>query len=101
MGECKETREAHLIVVKREVESKDLVRAQILVEENFLEAFDDVIPKDLPIELPPMCNIQHHIDMILDPSLSNVPHYMMSSKEHKILREKVEGLLRKGIFKLA
>ena len=89
------------MVVKREVESKDLARAQILVEENFLEAFDNVIPKDLPIKLSPMCNIQHHIDMILDASLSNVPHYMMSSKENKILREKGEGLLRKGIFRLA
>ena len=32
MGECKETREVHLMVVKGGVESKDLVRAQILVE---------------------------------------------------------------------
>ena len=32
MGECKETRELHLMVVKGEVESRDLVGAQILME---------------------------------------------------------------------
>ena len=44
MGECKETREVHLMVVKGEVESKDLVKAQIPVEvKTLLEEFDDVI----------------------------------------------------------
>ena len=32
MGYCKETREVHLMVVKGEVESRNLVGAQILVE---------------------------------------------------------------------
>ena len=32
MGEYKETREVHLMVVKGEVESRDLVEAQILME---------------------------------------------------------------------
>ena len=32
MGECKETQEVHLMVVQGEVESRDLVGAQILVE---------------------------------------------------------------------
>ena len=57
--------------------------------------FDNVIPEDLLIESPPMHNIQHHIDLILGTSLPNVPHYKMSSKDNKILREKVEELLSK------
>ena len=32
MGKCKETREMHLMVVKGEVESRDLVETQIPVE---------------------------------------------------------------------
>ena len=32
MGKCKETREVHLMVVKGEVESRDLVETQIQVK---------------------------------------------------------------------
>ena len=86
MGECKETREVQLMVVKGEVESTYLVGDQISVKvQTLLEEFDDVIP-----------NIQHHIDLISSASLPNVPRYRMSSKENKILREKVEELLIKG-----
>ena len=97
MGECKETREVHLMVLNGEVENRDLVGAQIPVELQTLpKKFDDVIPDNLPTELPPMCNIQHHRDLIPSVSLPNVLHYRMSFKENKILREKIEELLSKG-----
>ena len=43
-----------------------------------------MIHEDLLAKLPPICNIQYHVDMIPDASLLNVPRYRMSSKENKI-----------------
>ena len=71
--------------------TQTLVRVQTLLNE-----FDNVIPEDRQTELPPMRNIQHHIDPIPSAYLPKVPYYRMSYKENKILKDNVKELLSKG-----
>ena len=63
---------------------------------NLLDDFVDMVPDELPNELPPLRDIQHDIDLVPGSQLPNLPHYRMNPKERDELNRQVEGLLEIG-----
>ncbi|KAI4313094.1 hypothetical protein MLD38_037866 [Melastoma candidum] len=59
-------------------------------------SFDDVFPKEMPAELPPIRGIEHQIDFIPGAPIPNRPAYRYSPQEAKELQKQVDELLSKG-----
>ena len=74
-----------LFVVRQEVKQDDGVIPKELVA--ILDRFQDIIPFEMPNQLPPMRDVQLAIDLIPGSSLPNLPHYRMSPTKNEELNQ--------------
>lgn len=96
MKEVKENGDIFALVIKREAPGSTDFLSQI---QPILDAFAALVPDEPQDSLPPMKDVQHHINLMPGVGLPNLPHYKMSAKEHGILQVQVDDLLKKGFIK--
>jgi len=68
-----------LVAREAEQETKSQIPRHI---RPILKEFSEVLPKELPGELPPMRDIQHIINLVLRATLPNLSHYKMNPAKH-------------------
>ena len=61
-----------------------------------LQEFEDVFPKEMPNELPPIRGIEHQIDFMLGAAIPIRQAYRSNPEETKELQRQVENLMSKG-----
>ena len=88
-----------LALMTKEVPSDSLIVDVPLEVKNLLVDFVDMVPDDLPSELPPLRDIRHAIDLVPGTQLPNLPHYSMNPQEREELNRQVEGLLERGFIR--
>jgi hypothetical protein len=91
---CEVERALTLVVV----EKKDPIEIPLILQ-PLVEKFPDVVPEELPPGLPPMRDIQHHIDLVPGSILPNKAAYRMNPREHEELQRQVDELITKGLVR--
>ncbi|KAI4313065.1 hypothetical protein MLD38_037841 [Melastoma candidum] len=93
---CKGQRPMILLLYKEAYLSTNSNPSLPSVVVSLLQEFDDVFPKEMPAELPPIRGIEHQIDFIPGAPIPNRPAYRYSPQEAKELQKQVDELLSKG-----
>ncbi|XP_042984718.1 uncharacterized protein LOC122313623 [Carya illinoinensis] len=86
-----------LLLVNRETKQEDGIIPNEFT--NMLEKFREIMPDEMPKQLPPMREVQHAIDLIPGSSLINLPHYRMSPTENEELNRQIQQLLDSGFIR--
>jgi hypothetical protein len=68
---------------------------------NVLQEFGDVFPEEVPAGLPPLCGIEHQIDLIPGASLPNRAPYRTNPEETKEIQKQVQAILDKGYIRIS
>jgi hypothetical protein len=66
-----------------------------------LQEFDDVFLEEVPVGVPPLCGIEHRIDLILGTTLPNCAPYMTNPNETKEIQKQVQELLQKWYIRVS
>ncbi|PKU68694.1 RNA-directed DNA polymerase [Dendrobium catenatum] len=69
------------------------------VVQPILQEFADILVQELPSGLPPLRDIQHHMDLLPGSVLPNRPAYRLRPDEHLELQRQVEELILKGFVR--
>jgi len=75
--------------------ASDLTSIPSIVASVFQE-YEDVFPQKTPTRLPPLCGIEHQIDLIPGATFPNRPAYHTNPEETKEIQRQVQALLDKG-----
>ena len=82
--ECKKLKQVYAIVV---MDGKPKKAVEIIEAiQPLIKEFEELLLEELPVGLPPMCDIQHCIDLASRASLPNRPYYRMNPQEGQILQ---------------
>jgi hypothetical protein len=61
-----------------------------------LQEYEDVLPDEVPLGLPPKRGIEHQIDLVSGASLPNRAAYSTNPEETKEIQQQVEELIKKA-----
>jgi hypothetical protein len=94
--------QAYLCIVRNEDSSSSPAVTKMVdnpAMQELLSRYQDVFPDDLPKDLPPSRNVDHHIDVLPGSLPPSRPTYQLSLAEMDELRRQLDDLLDRGFIR--